>query len=170
MTAGKVIDHSWPSREEWAEQRRTPYYDRFEDLRFKGDLADCGSEAEIAAIIQTLRARWSELGRQMKTASKEPTDPRWPRSSRYEDLRSDRRVVNDAIKRMRDGQWPEYSYVYIKDVLAPLAPLRARYDAARKAAEGERCREIEATPIDDAAWEAELRRRANLDRLFGRAA
>jgi hypothetical protein len=42
------------------------------------------------------------------------------------------------------------------------------YHAAREAAEEKREREILATPIDDAAWEKELRRRADLDRTWGR--
>jgi hypothetical protein len=28
----------WPSREQWAEQRRTPYYDQLDDLSVRGKL------------------------------------------------------------------------------------------------------------------------------------
>jgi hypothetical protein len=47
---------------------------------------------------------------------------------------------------------------------ALLAPVRARYEAARKAAEEAWRAKIEATPIDDAAWEKQLRWRAEFEK------
>jgi hypothetical protein len=57
--------------------------------------------------------------------------------------------------------------ILVEQIMARLfAPFHARYQAAREA----RCREIEETPVDDAAWEEELLWREQVERDWTRNA
>jgi hypothetical protein len=55
-------EYNWPSREKWAEQQRTPYYDKFENL-ITNDIAAYASPDEVEAAIKALRAVWCHHGR-----------------------------------------------------------------------------------------------------------
>jgi hypothetical protein len=74
-----------------------------------------------------------------------------------------RRAVNLAVKSLRLGEVPPHWRVHSERVRAVLAPIQGRYEAAQAVAVETKRQEIAATPIDDAAWEAELRRRADID-------
>ena len=63
---------------------------------------------------------------------------------------------------MAKGYLPHGGWMPV-EIKVILTTIQARYDAAMKAAEEVRLREIEATPIDDAAWAEELRRRAGIE-------
>jgi hypothetical protein len=60
--------NDWPSREQWAHQRRTPYVDLFDDLPVSGALADYATPTEIESIIAQLRALYAEAGRELRAA------------------------------------------------------------------------------------------------------
>lgn len=152
--------HVWPTREEWAEHMRAPYYDKFEDLGVSGRLADYADEAAISAAIEKLDALWRDLGRQMR----EMAD-----GDDKNVIRNRRKVINLVLKDMRGGALPRRSFICEDYGVPPgiLEPFFAGYDAAHKAATEQRHREIAATPIDDGAWEQELQRRVYLDDYFG---
>jgi hypothetical protein len=89
----------------------------------------------------------------------------------------ERRVINETIKALLDNEVPsQCRYIersgfqdsrdYIledAEVDKAWRTIAVRYVAAREAAEEKRRQEILATPIDDAAWEEELQRRADID-------
>jgi hypothetical protein len=60
--------YQWPSREEWAKQRRTPYWDSFEDLPVSKNLGDYASPEQIAELIAGLKVIYAAEGRKMKEA------------------------------------------------------------------------------------------------------
>ena len=41
-------EYIWPTREQWAQNQRTAYYDYFEDLPSSNDIADYASPEESA--------------------------------------------------------------------------------------------------------------------------
>jgi hypothetical protein len=67
------------------------------------------------------------------------------------------------LKALRGGEVPEHWRLHCERVRAILAPIQSRYEAAYAVAVEARRREIEATPIDDEAWQAELRWRAQIE-------
>jgi hypothetical protein len=159
-----VSTHVWPSREEWAKDQRTPYYDHFEGGEgsiISNRLADYADETTIAAAIKALESLWRELGRQMRACQ----------DAEQKEILKDRRAgINCALKTMRAGEIPS-EHAECRSVLssAILAPFDEPRDAALKAAYEQREREIAATPIDDAAWAKELQRRAHVEKwLEGR--
>jgi hypothetical protein len=140
----------WPSREEWAKYRTTLYAD--EGPESSWHLARFANEAEISTAIAALENLWRDLGRQMKTASKKD----------FEDLRLNRRGINRVLKDVRAGKLPAAGY--IPDKLTKMfAPFYARQHADDEARWEQAEREKAATPIDDEAWEKELRRRKEQD-------
>jgi hypothetical protein len=169
--------YNWPSREEWAKQRRTYYWD--DDLRVSRKLQDYATPEEIDAITTALRALWLAEGRKMQ-AAKQAAGSRLQQPG--EDNRSyfmrvramtetereplhqwrthqdERRQINQALKTISEGKLPDERLR--EDGKLILASIKARYDAAWEAAHAERKREIENRPIDDAAWEDHLRWRA----------
>ena len=58
---------SWSSRAEWANERRTPYYDRFPSP--SNSLAEYATAEEIDALKADLRKRWKQLGSKMREFS-----------------------------------------------------------------------------------------------------
>jgi hypothetical protein len=152
----------WPSREEWAEERRTPYYDHFENL-ITNDINAYASPEEIAAALAALREIWCRYGRQMKAAQSGSKDEYWYR----------RRLINEVRKSLCEGRYHSYVDWVLQrengDVPA-LAVIKKRYDAAKAAAEQKVHEDVAATPIDDAAWEEELQRRRGLDHYFNNPA
>ena len=100
---------------------------------------------------------WCELGRRLNN---EPDD----------DVRRKRQGINRALKALRSGEVPgeplECRYGVPADILAPFD---AKRTAAREAALATLRRKVEATPIDDAAWDAELQWRQRIDaRITGK--
>jgi hypothetical protein len=144
----------WPSREEWARQRRTFYCDQLPDI--STSLADYATPAEIRALAAAMRALWQELGREMRR-----------KGNRREELQSARQTVNRGLKLIRRGELPLAleDYQGAEDILADL---HTRYEAAKVEACERRAREIAQAAIDDGAWDAELERRAKVDRYLKR--
>lgn len=149
---------NWPTREQWAERERTVYYDYLVDLPASKKIADYANPYEVQEAIAALREIWCHYGRCMK-GSKD-TD-----RQRYRNFQYRREIINEVIRNLRDGRY-HYSFdrVLEHDSRSILVTIKSRYEAARDAEiEGVR-RRVEATPIDDAAWEQELERRRAIER------
>jgi hypothetical protein len=173
----------WPSREEWAKMRRTPYADMFGDVHVSETLSDYASPAEIDAVIAEARALWDAMGVEMKKLGPAMSDREWRElyHSMLGDrekldklmesdachriaLRDDRSDLNRRVIKLLRKNWlpRHFGLISWEEKLPKLVELRRRYDEARDAAVEARKREIESRPIDDAAWESELRRRASV--------
>jgi hypothetical protein len=176
--------YNWPTREEWKKQQRTPYYDLFEDLPVSKELKNYATPEEIAAAVAELKEIYRVEGCKMRDAKRlagplaqQPGETGRDYCGRVLAMadaeqqiahevglhREVRRVINKTLRTMGEGYLPSGGWIP-EETRAPLATIKARYDAALKAAEEVRPREIEATPIDDAAWEEELRRRASIEK------
>jgi hypothetical protein len=172
----------WPSREEWAKTERTPYADRFEDLGVSRCASDYATPSEIDAAITALKALYADEGRKLKAAklaagplSRQPGETKLAHVRRYYSATTEggraalvpvytheerRQEINEAIKDLRNDTLPNHrSWAGVEDIIAPM---ENRWLAAHAAASEALRKEIEATPIDDAAWERELQRRASL--------
>jgi hypothetical protein len=176
----------WPDREEWGAQRRTPYADMFEFLGVSRCASDYATAGEIGAVISALKALYADEGRKLRAArlaagplGQQPGETRTARVLRYYRLSESergallpvwtheqhRKDINEAIKALRDDTLPAHrSWDAVEAILAPM---EARWQAAHTIAHEARRREIEATPIDDAAWARELRWRRELDGRHG---
>ena len=180
MKAGEKF--KWPTREEWAVQQRTVYFDMLENL-ISNKLSDYASGGEVTAAITALRKIWCACGRQMNeakrvagvTLNRDYYIYRYYKCSEEERKLVDavltyqdrRKRINQTIKFLREGQYHYYiSWVLERDDCPPLAIIKARYDAAHAAAELKVRQRVEATPIDDAAWAKELERRRDIDAYF----
>lgn len=144
---------NWPTREEWAKQRRTAYYDLTPDV--SEVLADYATTEEIAELQFAMRERWKQLGR--KTRSEGSDD----------DLSWKRRCINRGLKLIRNGELP----FCLQDCAGAqdlIAPFKARYEAAKADLYETARLEIERRPIDDAAWEKELKRRAQVEKWLSK--
>jgi hypothetical protein len=143
-----------PSREEWACERRVPYYERFPALSIS--LAEYATQEEIAALKAALRRRWEQLGRKIRELSgREAIDV-------ICNLKSDRSSMQWTLALVAQGKLPRHSEIF-SEAEDTLAPFRKRYEAAKSKLREYTLREIERTPIDDNAWNAELCRRAKVD-------
>jgi hypothetical protein len=92
----------------------------------------------------------------------------------------DRRAnVNEVIKKLRNGRIDYQLDQVLKRDANPehatpcridpvLVTIQSRYRAAYEAEKAEIIRRVEARPIDDAAWEDELRRRRDIDAYLTR--
>ena len=177
--------HTWPSREEWGRVQRTPYADLFDGLGFSRWAGDYATPGEINAVITELKKLYADEGSKLLTAKlaagpliRQPGETKTAHIRRYfamsETDRSRlfpvhtheqrRQDVNTAIKALRNDTLPAHRSW--DGVEAILAPLESRWRAAHAAACEGRRKEIQATPIDDAAWERELQHRAACERMF----
>lgn len=145
---------TWPSREEWAKERRTPYYGRFP--RTSNSLAEYASPKEIAALKADLRERWKQLGRKMRELSGNRA------SDVIRNLRSDRSSMQWALALVAQGELPHHPKIF-GEAADILAPFHERYEAAKSKLHECTLRAIERTPIDDNAWNAELHQRAKVE-------
>ncbi|UGX95790.1 hypothetical protein G6321_00011880 [Bradyrhizobium barranii subsp. barranii] len=183
-TATRIrFKYDWPSREEWAERRRSAYWDSESPhpYRASGKLSHYASPEEITAAITGLKKPWADYGRQMKAAAAKAgplarqageRDTVWV--SRFlsmggedrelagesECIRADRREINRLIKELRDGS---VSWGNMRDKLPLLDTIVVRYEAAVQAGDEKFIAECAARPVDDAAWQAELEWRARWD-------
>lgn len=173
---------NWPSREEWAKHRRTAYAE--ETPYSPSKVTDYASDAEeINEAIAELRARWKVCGQEMAEAkgaagelAQQPGETGMQYLSRYyamteaeqdlsyrpEKCRDERKMINEVIRYLRDGEL----YWRARNVLSSspmLSRIWDRYEAALQRANDARIEEIANKPIDDAAWEQELERRAEIE-------
>ncbi len=146
---------TWPSREEWAKERRTAYYGRFPGT--SNSLAEYGTREEIAALKADFRKRWKYLGERLRELSRKDI------SGDTRNLKSDRSSIKWALTLIAQGELPRHleTFSEAEDILAPF---HERYEAAKSKLHECTLREIERTPIDDNAWNAELHRRAKAER------
>jgi hypothetical protein len=175
-----MTQHKWPSREEWAQRRRTFYYDsNMHPCPATRRLSAYATDEEIATVLAELkamlgRARRAEraanaalgpLGRQ-RGESKRAYDRRFHVMSREE---------QDIIIAGSTRVWPASLKEVLEELQQDVVPrpwatsgiampplfdrIIARYVAAEKEADETWRRRVKATPIDDAAWERELERR-----------
>ena len=178
--------YNWPSREQWARARQLPYWDNetgcpFAD-KYSHRLSDYATAEEIAALIEALKELYRKLGRDLKTerlrAAKQQSGesdrahfqrfqatPEAERAAFFEatEARRGRSDINGALKEIRDDKIPGRWRNREKAVEELVAPFVARYAAAHNAAHEVWKQERLQTPVDDAAWEEELCRRADLE-------
>jgi hypothetical protein len=168
-------NYQWLSREEWATRQRTCYYDLFEDLPYPRNLDAYASPEEITAAIAILEQEWKTEGIKLRQANRTvgplaqqsgetPSEhlKRYLAMSEQEqklcgiasDHRWRRKEIREAIKELQSNTVPR-NFQH-----EAISVIQTRLEAARLAAEEKRTAEILATPIDDAAWEEELRWRA----------
>jgi hypothetical protein len=176
-----MSEHKWPDREHWAYNRTHLFFDERPEVSWEAE--KYGTPAEVAAIVAALKARWSQLGRDMRTIKaripellRQPGETDADCTSRYIAMseadqdrvgeywsrQHRRRQLNAALKSLRAGRLP-YWYDLDEEDRGLLQPLTRRYEAALKKAEKALIRERAATPVDDAAWEAELAWRRKMD-------
>ena len=143
-----VLPREWPTREQWAERRRTLYVDEFEDIR---DPFIC-TPIEVETISGNLKAEWSRLRGDLRIARlKYPQQKRKPGersndyTSRYyalseaekapwnaiEWIITQRKMLQETIQCLRGGGWPRHTYELIDQAIA--GPLK-RADQLREAA------------------------------------
>jgi hypothetical protein len=150
-----MTHYPWPSREQWAENRRTPYlYGYDHPYRASLDLSLYATAEEVAAAIADLRQIWCLYGRKMKA----PPDGR-----DYQYYRSE---INARIKEMREGFVPKGDWSLgtgLKIAPPALHFILERYLAAEWAGIKKWEAEVAARPIDDEAWEAELEWRRRIE-------
>jgi hypothetical protein len=183
---------NWPSREQWAYSRQHPYWDGETGCPFANkyghQLSDYATQEEIAALIAALKDLYRELGRELQAANLriKPSDRQqrgegnsaWYRRFRQlapEDqalfqaaggLRSERSAINNVLARIRDDQIPNqtrWSNYVLGKAGELVAPFNARYQAAFEAAREQWEQECLQIPVDDAAWEQELKWRRDLE-------
>jgi hypothetical protein len=181
-----TTSYKWPTREEWAKQERTPYYDLFKNLPVSEELKDYATPQEIAAAVVGLKELYRTEGRKLKEAKRlagplapQPRERIRDHYARYVAMTEHEKELSRTVGNIQDvrhesnkvlrcitkGYLPLHiDCCFRKEIEPVLATIKARYDAAKKTAEVVRLRQIEATPIDDAAWEEELRRRASLEK------
>jgi hypothetical protein len=172
----------WPSREEWAKQQRTLYWDELlSEHPVSEQLSDYATRDETAAAAAALRAVWLAKGRAMKTARaragwrvRQPGEPkkayiaRWcsmPEDDReivreYDDLQDARRELNKAIADLRADMLRPWRWHVAYP--PPLKEIVERYEQARREARDALIAERAQAPIDDAAWAEELEMRQRL--------
>lgn len=129
----------WGTRDEWAVGVRTPYADLAPSVSTR--IGDYATLPEVADLVVAMR----------KLKNSMPVG--W-----------DRNCINRGLRLIRDGELP----ICLEDygpATDLLAPLHARSENARATALEAWKQKVRATPIDDAAWELELRRRARIDGL-----
>jgi hypothetical protein len=159
---------NWPSREEWAKRRTTYYGDHDGNVVCSRRLADYATPGEAAAARQALLELWRSLGREMREA-KAAAGSEADRARRLDDCRYRRHTIRRVLRETLDAglvPWRVNDIGSLDDVPSSFALLVERYRAGWDAAEEAYAAEIATTPVDDAAWQAELERRAGIDRRF----
>ena len=168
----------WPSREEWAEGRRTPYSDNCP--RASETLSLYATPDEVQAIITGLKRSYSASGhqmRQMKTAYPDLitrlcdsrgcggflrlSDDEQKCVEPFMHARWNRKEINRALKMIAKDDLPmcEEDGGHLPE----FAEVLARYEKANAAVVAAWQEKIAQSPIDDAAWEAELDWRRRVD-------
>ena len=122
-------------------------------------LADYATRDEIAALKIALRERWKLLGKRMRDLGK--------CDLAAHEIRANRKSINRGLNLIEEGELPIQvdDYSGAKDILSPF---HAQYHAARDVLWKRKELEVAKTPINDEAWEAELKRRARVDQWLGR--
>ena len=161
----KSSAYQWPTCEEWARTRRTLYDGWAESLAIDFHL----ETSEKAEATAALRALWKTEGARMralhipKELKRQQGETRSAYSQRYlamsqeeqdlllaaTELRYARNQINSALKALEHNY--QQTFFKYKEIRPAIPRLVARYEAAIKAAEEKRRREILTRPIDDKA-------------------
>jgi hypothetical protein len=177
-----TTEYNWPSREEWAIRQRTAFAEETPYIPPK--VTDYASDAEeINEAIFELKARWKVCGQEMAAAKRaarelahqpDETGTQYVRryyamteaeqelSYRPKKCRAERNLINEVIRALQQGElhWRARNVLSCSPILSRIWE---RYEAALQRASEARIEEIANTPIDDAAWEKELERRAEFE-------
>jgi hypothetical protein len=135
----KAPSMSWPLRDRWAAERQP----RFPDSWIPVCLSTFATPVEIDMFI-------FELQRLHETHSGVA-----------------RRRITDAIKKLRSDQFP--SVAEVPEAKRLLEPLQRRRDDAHELHRKAWSQHRDDLPVDDAAWQAELERRAAIEHEFAAA-
>lgn len=182
--------YNWPTREEWAHRERHPYWDTETGCPFRGKfghcLSDYASTLEIATAITALEELWRRYGRELRELNRQGS-PLYPQANeaneakyyrryiamsdaekeiagRPRDLKTYRHGIRKILAAFRDNDLPPYdSWQGGDEACTIIKPFQQRYDSAFEAAKEEWKRECEKIPVGDAEWEAELRRRKEIE-------
>lgn len=163
----------WPTREQWAEDRRKfpRLPDGWQSMQprdagyVKPNLANYASVAEIRAVIASLEQAWRDLGRDVRAAA--------PDSGAKLEASAKRRDVNYLIGYLQNerASLPVYHGRYLKrEELSAMVPLldqiEARFTIACDAAQAawKQWRDsVAIVDVSDEAWTAELERRREFE-------
>ena len=173
------------SREEWAERRRTAYGDDIDAMvHTSRAIDDYFTPQQKADLIAAFKALYVEEGRKLAKAKAAPGafvhNPgetegqftmRWLQLPLSDDEKlkaidwqvhqQHRKGINKALKLIAEGEMPFGPRCDLPPKAKHLLEAAwEKYEAADKAAHAEAEEKIRNTPIDDAAWEEELRYRA----------
>jgi hypothetical protein len=135
----KVPSISWPTRDNWAAQRQP----RYPDGSLPGSLSDFASSAEIDNFIRALQ----QLHETQTGVA--------------------RRRITEAIKKLRNDRFPDVAEV--PEAKRLMEPLHRRYTDAHNLHRQAWGQHRDERPVDDAAWAAELQRRAAIESEFAAA-
>jgi hypothetical protein len=180
-----MIEWNWQTREEWAKRVRSGCYEEIPAT--PTELADYASEDEAARAVGELKQLWRQRGRAMQELkAKHPlafmrsgeTGKSW--KGRYAALSEDDRRIAEEIFRLQDCR--QRINRSIADIQQGTVPWRKspvfrsagdlvrtanlivqRYVDARQRTFDAYREEAAKRPIDDAAWEEELRRRRMME-------
>ena len=184
------MKHNWPTRERWAAMRQHPYWDSETGCPFHEGyghrLSDYATPEEIAAAIAALENLWRQHGRMMREL-KLKGSPLYRRpdedalaflrrlhamsnadmdvACEPDMLKDYRRDIKKALAMLRkDGVANLQCSLDVGEAARVIiAPFIERYDAAFRAAREVWEKEKARTPVDDAAWEEELRWRKRIE-------
>ncbi len=170
-----------PTREEWAERRRT-HGDGKRVHHTKPGICDYASATEIRTAINGLQQLFAGAGTEMSRLkrahgslfqqkgethrqhySRTQAMPEQQRAvvQQYYDLQSERQRLKDYVEILEQNK--SSSWLQVDRLPPPLAELYRRYVAHNAEMEAAEAARIAALPIDDAAWAAELAARRRDD-------
>ena len=177
----------WPTREQWAERRRTVNCDtwRPQSMTASCEVLDYANHDEIAKLVAALWNVWDNLGREMRAArlaagplakQRKETKLSFVRRylemseaeqkivDRWEEPRLTRKKIKEVILTVRDHRKiPHYASPELLALVPLLDAINARYEVAARAANEAWKQKVGETPIDDAAWQRELEFRARIE-------
>jgi hypothetical protein len=171
--------YQWRTREEWAKDRHAFHHDRFENLAIEFMLTD----EEVHLALQALRELWKAQGKRLRALKipaawrQQPGESQKAHHARINAMpQADQDLwraqaeprwmidaINKATKALKEGLAADLVRIHDKEVKEILTPILGRYQEAKDVATKVRKQKILATPIDDAAWEKECQRRAEID-------
>lgn len=162
---GLPEDQRWTTREEWAAQKRTMYYDMVPEPSQR--IGDYLSDEEQAAWVQAAREQWRELGQSMKATDDE--DHRYFCKRRRSEIRKAiKEIEQDAgISSIRSCLRVAELHKRNPDPEA-MTLLNERYRKHVDQITEAKQREVEQTPIDDEAWDQEIAWRYAYEQRWGK--
>lgn len=199
------MTYDWPSRDEWARNRRTVYADDVDKVveAVSADPAVYATPAEIAQAAAELGDYWRSLGRQVRDANRDAVAVFPLHGSRNrkraavlafarerdrlsdedkavvehaEALKHHRQLVNSAVDQLVGADGRAWLHAWTVDNAERWMPagtcptwraIVARWKAACDRAADEYRAQVAQRPVDDAAWNGELRRRADIEQRRG---